>query len=978
FLMQQNYRGWLGGTLRKPVVAGVATAMAALFPTGFAVYAAAPGDGWTALDYTESLFVAATLPLLAEILLGALLTHLACLAFPSLRPSLPAAETPIYARSFGRRVLLTILPITFVTICFQVFFVGATALGEARQQALAQLTRSAQTAAELLDSFFIDGQAVLSQVAADDRLRSEVSLVRQAKLQSAISTLAFFDELLLVAPERSVTHWVRVGVLNSAQPPGLTSDEAVLVDRALASGAPLRTGVHRDSDGAGMISFVQPIGAGADRPGALIGRTRLSVNPLINLVKRNLRETQDLGVGYLIDENNRIIVHPNPELELSQWVFDQGQPPYATNDSGGRVYIDPLPDNRRRFIFVQEVSGTPWTVAIELPYSNILRTAARISAPLVVMFAVIMIGALILLPLISRGVTRPLGALAQAARRIAGGALDRPVAHSGEDEVGQLGAAFERMRQSLKARVDDLSLLLRVSEAVSASLDLERGIPQILAGAMQVSAQDTRPLPVDASQDGERSAFAPARVARLIVYGEEGQPARVIAQGDGPGGLTALDTALAAMASRDERPLLIENVARSRGAVDPNVVGPGVRSIAAVALRGHNRILGALWLGYPEPRMFPESETNLLVTLAGQAAVFIENARLFEATEEGRRQLQAVLSSTADAVLVTDHENRILLCNPAAESAFGVPPGSAVNCPVSRVISDAAVIELLTAPFEAEARTAEVALPNGRTLYGSASSIVAGDGQRIGRVAVLRDITHLKELDAMKSEFVATVSHDLRAPLTYMRGYVTMIPMISEVTAKQQDYLNKISIGIEQMTALIDDLLDLGRIEAGVGLVREPVSLSNLVRETVESLQGNALMRKQTLRLDRLAEGTLQGDTRFLKRAIANLIDNAIKYTPEGGEIRVGVDERDGQMVVHVTDTGMGIAPADQVRLFEKFYRVKRRDTLEIKGTGLGLAIVKSVAERHEGRAWVESQLGRGSTFYLALPIAKHLPPATS
>jgi len=209
-----------------------------------------------------------------------------------------------------------------------------------------------------------------------------------------------------------------------------------------------------------------------------------------------------------------------------------------------------------------------------------------------------------------------------------------------------------------------------------------------------------------------------------------------------------------------------------------------------------------------------------------------------------------------------------------------------------------------------------------------------------------------------------------------MRGYVTMIPMISEVTAKQQDYLDKISIGIEQMTALIDDLLDLGRIEAGVGLVREPVSLASLVRETVESLQGNALMRKQTLWLDRLAEGTLQGDTRFLKRAIANLIDNAIKYTPEGGEIRIGVDERDGQMVVHVTDTGMGIAPADQVRLFEKFYRVKRRDTLEIKGTGLGLAIVKSVAERHEGRAWVESQLGRGSTFYMALPIARHLSPA--
>ena len=141
FLMWQRYRGRLGSLLRRPFAAGGVTAVVALFPTALAIYASAPGDSLSALDYTESLFLAAALPLFAEILLGALLAHLACLAFPSLRPSLPATETPIYARSFSRRVLLTILPITFVTISFQVFFVGATALGEARQQALAQLTR---------------------------------------------------------------------------------------------------------------------------------------------------------------------------------------------------------------------------------------------------------------------------------------------------------------------------------------------------------------------------------------------------------------------------------------------------------------------------------------------------------------------------------------------------------------------------------------------------------------------------------------------------------------------------------------------------------------------------------------------------------------------------------------------------------------------------------------------------------------------
>ena len=964
FLMRQNYRGGLGGGLRQPIVAGVVGALVALFLLGPALFAAAPGDALTALDYTESLFLLTVLPLSLEILLGALLTQLACLAFPSLRYAPTATETPFYARSFSRRVLLTILPITFMTINFQVIVVGATALEEARRQTVAQLTRRAQTASELLDNFFVDGQAMLAQFAADDRLRFDDPAVRQARLSSAISTVTFFDELLLVDADRAIVNGVRVGAPGTIRAPELTGDEERLVIRTLESGAPQHTAVHRDADELDMIAFVQPVGA--DRQGVLIGRTRLSINLLINLVKRSLADTQDLGVGYLIDENDRVIVQSQAEVELGQWVLDQSRPAYATTESGGKVYIDPLPDKARRFIFVQEVSGTDWTVAIELPYRNILAAAVRISAPLVVMFVVIMIGALILLPLISRGVTRSLVALAQAARRIAQGELDRPVAGEGEDEVGQLSAAFERMRQSLKARVDDLSLLLRVSESVSASLDLERGLPPILAGALRVSAQNTRPLPAGSSEG--RASFAPARVARVIVFDENGQPVRVITQGDGPAHLTPLDTALATITVRDERPLLIEDVFRSRGAVDPNVVGPGVRSMAAFTLRRHNRILGAMWLGYPEPRLFSESEQSLLLTLSRQAAVFIENARLFEAAEGGRQRLQAVLSSTSDAVLVTNYENRIVLCNPAAESAFGIPPGGGIERPAREVITDPAALDLLTESGDTP-RTAEVKLPDGRTLYGSASSIIASDGQRIGRVAVLRDITHLKELDAMKSEFVATVSHDLRAPLTYMRGYVTMIPMVSQVTVKQQDYLSKITIGIEQMTMLIDDLLDLGRIEAGVGIAREPVRLADLVRETVESMQGHALMRKQALRLDPLAEHVMQGDPRLLKRAIANLLDNAIKYSPADGEVRVGVDERDGDLVVHVSDSGIGIAPADQVRLFEKFYRVKRRDTLDIKGTGLGLAIVKSVAEWHKGRAWCESQAGKGSTFYFAVPI---------
>ena len=141
-------------------------------------------------------------------------------------------------------------------------------------------------------------------------------------------------------------------------------------------------------------------------------------------------------------------------------------------------------------------------------------------------------------------------------------------------------------------------------------------------------------------------------------------------------------------------------------------------------------------------------------------------------------------------------------------------------------------------------------------------------GRRLGRVAVLRDITHLKELDAMKSEFVATVSHDLRAPLTYMRGYATMLPMVGPLSPKQQDYTEKVMAGIEQMTELIDDLLDLGRIEAGVGMVRETCSLADIARTVVETMKPQALSRGLMLRTGKLSERMIAGDQGLLKHAV--------------------------------------------------------------------------------------------------------------
>jgi PAS domain S-box-containing protein len=522
----------------------------------------------------------------------------------------------------------------------------------------------------------------------------------------------------------------------------------------------------------------------------------------------------------------------------------------------------------------------------------------------------------------------------------------------GDDEVARVGDAFEGMRVRLKDRLEDLSLLLQVSQAVSATLELPKGIPFILEGALKATN---------------------AQVARIVLLSSAGgDPQVVMARGEPREGLGALDRALAAAVRDMGAQLTIQNLARARTLAEPEVLEGPIKAVIALPVRTKDQVLAVMWVGYGAVRQFEAAEIDLLSTLVGQMAVLVENARLFQAAEGGRRRLEAILTSTTDAVLVTDRDERILLVNPAAEQAFGIAADAVAGQKVSETRLAPTVVRVFEAPLSPSgALTREVPLPDGRTLYASASTILSADGERIGRVAVMRDITHLKELDELKSEFVATVSHDLRAPLTFMRGYATMLPMVGELSDKQREYLEKILRGIGQMGELIDDLLDLGRIEAGVGLERKPCHLGAVLVEAVEGVRARTSLKGLTLRLEPAEEvAVVSGDAALLRQAIANLVDNAIKYSPNGGTVTVGLSVRNGQAVIRVSDTGIGIAPDDQVRLFEKFYRIKRRDTVNIRGTGLGLAIVKSVVERHGGKVWVDSVLDRGSTFYISLPLS--------
>jgi PAS domain S-box-containing protein len=435
--------------------------------------------------------------------------------------------------------------------------------------------------------------------------------------------------------------------------------------------------------------------------------------------------------------------------------------------------------------------------------------------------------------------------------------------------------------------------------------------------------------------------------------------------------------------------LVIENLARAKTLLDPGPLDEAIKAIVALPVRTKRQMPAVMWVGFGAVRQFDDSDIDLLSTLASQTAVLVENARLFQTAEGERRRLAAILASTTDAVLVTDRENRILLINPAAERAFGIKSERIADQRINQAPLPQALVGIFEEPLDLdEALTRELSLADGQTLYANVSAILTVDGQHLGRVAVMRDITHFKELDELKSDFVAAVSHDLRAPLTFMRGYATMLPEAGELNRKQREYIGRILHGVGQMSNLVDDLLSLGRIEAGVGLERQPCHLGAILTEAVDGMRSRAAAKGVNLLMESVSgsgadpDGVaiVSGDAALLRQAITNLVDNAIKYTPIGGRVTVGLSMRTegegkrGQAVVYVSDTGIGIAPEDQVRLFEKFYRVKRRDAPSVSGTGLGLSIAKSIVERHGGEVRVDSELNKGSTFRIILPLSDGRP----
>ncbi len=392
----------------------------------------------------------------------------------------------------------------------------------------------------------------------------------------------------------------------------------------------------------------------------------------------------------------------------------------------------------------------------------------------------------------------------------------------------------------------------------------------------------------------------------------------------------------------------------------------GIKRLVALPIRtkfGQNSLLIAVWRMAYE---LDDADRVFLKLAAHQVANALNSAQIAD-------YLAAILANVTDPVLVIDQMGVIALANQAANQALNLP-ADAIGRRAEEILQGEPIIGLLHTKKPDANKSVEWQSQAGPTYTARIAEYEHPVSGQRGRVLILRDITRFKQLHANHTDFVDTVLHDLRSPLTYMQGYANMLPMVGELTPKQKDFADKITTGITQMSDLVEKSLDAGRLDPETGyyeLSRELCDLAKVTSEVVGTHLQSAEKRGLTLTAEIDPELPLLSlDVMLLRRALNNLVDNAIKYTPAGGAVTVTAFSDDSAVLLSVRDTGLGISPDNQRHLFERFRRVHRTEHQRVKGSGLGLFVVKNVAQRHGGDAWVESVEQVGSTFSIRIPIA--------
>jgi len=568
---------------------------------------------------------------------------------------------------------------------------------------------------------------------------------------------------------------------------------------------------------------------------------------------------------------------------------------------------------------------------------------------------------------------------------------------------GRLFAETQNLASNLEIRVvertaqlqreqQNTETLLRILTEVSSSLDLDRALNRTLSLLNDAIGAEQGTILLVHAEDN-------------LLHYRAGYG--YLSDRNAPGGrgfTLKIGEGLAGWVVQRREAVLVNDLHQDPRWVRSTVAGQDHRSAITVPMMVGEDVIGVLMVFQRAPNFFSAEMLNLVKAIAGQVAVAINNAHLYELIRDQAERLgvmlrkeqedasrsQAILEAVADGVLVTGSDNRITFVNSSTQGILGVPDSRLLGNALDKI--GGLFGKAATAWAETIRRWSEdpslyqtgdsyaeqVELENERiALVHLAPVILQNDF--LGTVSIIRDITHEVEVDRLKSEFVATVSHELRTPMTAIKGYVDILTMgaAGALNENQMHFLEVVRNNIERLNTLVSDLLDISRIEAGrITLNPQSVDLHGIAEDVVAEVLHRSQNEAKPMALSLEAPKDLPpvlGDGDRVRQILGNLVNNAFNYTPENGTIHVNIHQVNGEVQVDVQDNGVGIAPEDQDRVFDRFFRGENPLVLATPGTGLGLPIVRQLVEMHNGRIWMNSTgvPGDGSTFSFTLPIRK-------
>ena len=945
FFMQQRYRTRLFRMLRQPIFA--AFVLTLFYPFLYILDSLLLGQGSfvSRLDFAFSSFYGATIAVGGTLIIASVFAQIIKQSFPNKWGGQEPWKPAPMETSLEKRFVFYMVPLAVALILTLMIGDWIIAGKVARAMLVDRMQGAAEIAAEGIPYFLDSGQSLINGFARDPFLNLQNPNQLQSVLENDLRTVPYFRVLFIADKDYQInggypTEKVKRLEISPEERAGIDLAYQGVVSQVYTIPPSLEEKIAQ-------VSFLSAIfDQAGETSGVLIGRVDLSVNSFSLPIIRGIQDVEELnGEGMILDEYGRVIYNTGGLRVMEPYggeLFDEST-----------TFEAKAHDGTRNIVYFQPAIGRPWSIVLSVPARRAQDLALQIATPLLGMAIILSLLALLILRYGLGSVTFAIKKLAGESDRIAEGDLDHSLVITGSDEIGQLGVSFEKMRSGLKSRIEELNLLLEVSRSIASSMEMDDAVFPILEAILSMGACSARivlePDIIPNTGDDSRVQTRFGRGLETDLYGY-------------------LDTQILEMTREQDRVLLTNPARTSFLAFGPGTKPP--KCLLALALKHENQNYGAMWIVYDKPHEYKESEIRFLTTLASQAALAASNMQLYLSAEIGRQRLAAILSSTADPILVTNQQDMLILANPAAEQILGHSIDEVIGQSIDDCIPQSELLLLLKGESDPRKEPVEISLEEGPVFMGSTSPIFVEE-REIGKVCVLRDVSHFKELDSLKSDFVSTVSHDLRSPLTLIRGYATMLDMVGDLNEQQTSYNKKIIIGVERMFRLINNLLDLGRIEADVGLQIESVRISEIVDRVVKSLAPQALQKRIDISVE-INEGVSQlidADPALLQQALYNLVENAIRYSQLDGKIWVRATQRESFIIFEVEDNGVGISPVDQPRVFDKFYRVSQGEDKRERGTGLGLAIVKSIAERHGGRVALESQLGKGSTFYLALPI---------